>query len=95
MSKGEINRDFYCSANDYIEGYCDGEFNTKCGFGECENYHRKWPTEKQFKEEYGRDWDGGGYYFSGMSWIQSSPLDKIEVCACTPWGKPPDDWRPE
>ena len=21
--------------------------------------------------------------------------DKIIICACTPWGKPPDDWRSE
>ena len=21
--------------------------------------------------------------------------DKIIICACTPWGKPPDNWRPE
>jgi hypothetical protein len=21
--------------------------------------------------------------------------EPIIVCACTPWGKPPDDWRPE
>ena len=31
--------------------------------------------------------------WNGISDWKNTPLPI--VCACTPWGKPPDDWRPE
>jgi len=120
---GEINRDFYCSANLY-----DGEKKLKMydpnsyqsvdkgvckGFcDDCHNRHCKWPTPEQFKKEYGYEWpDDGAMYFKipdnrsfidGDGWgacrhetIKNKVSAITVVCACTPWGCPPADWRPE
>jgi len=54
---GEIDKDFYCSAN-----FMSNTYIRKCyistGGGQycpiyCPTYHRKWPTLEQFKEKYG------------------------------------------
>jgi hypothetical protein len=75
------------------------------GCKKCVNYHRKHPTPLQFLEEYGEEYpDEGAVYFNSdgdktIGWAVgiygnvSSDFEYI-VCACTPWGKPPDDWRP-
>jgi len=72
--KGEIDRDFYCSANFLmIDGSkCKREI---CGIdGCCEDYcphlHRKYPTPSEYKEEYGEEWpdDGAVYYTDGDGW---------------------------
>ena len=116
--KGEINKDFYCSANlfDYDKGKnpkcvtaatSDGIDKTCKG---CYCYHRKHPTPEQFREEYGEDYpDDGAVYFLWLDsekW-QVNSLENLRemfgesdllfyvVCACTPWGKPPNNWRPE
>jgi hypothetical protein len=60
------------------------------------------------KEEYGGEYPETGavyalsvYGSSGFEdWIAGVRKDFIDdgeslVCACTPWGKPPADWRPE
>jgi hypothetical protein len=97
--KGEIDRDYYCSENDCIER----KPNKECVDMVCRNCHRKHPTPEHFKEEYGEEWDGACYFWSDEDrfWFTSSKADTeflnrvTVVCACTPWGKPPNDWRPE
>jgi len=77
---GEIDKDFYCSANCYETTECFrqiAEDRRYCDEGkkECGCYHRKHPTVFQYKEEYGEDvpddmavycftFDGAGY-----SWV--------------------------
>jgi hypothetical protein len=75
----------------------------------CSHYRRKWPTPEQYKAEYGEEWpkDGAVYRLytnndgisSGISPLSMTNKNKFVihhvVCACTSWGKPPDDWRPE
>jgi len=82
--KNEIDKDFYCSANFPTcirsEG---GETIMERDILDCaicSNKHRKHPTPEQFKEEYGEDYPD---FYSNI------------ICACTPFGKPDDDWRPK
>ena len=104
----EIDRDFYCSAGAYARGadisWCELK-KTPC-YTRCKCYHRKWPTPEQFEEEYGFMYpDDWAVYLLRDEWILCAYDDlgvgyhrKIGtpiVCACTPWGKPPGDWRPE
>ncbi|MDR2897511.1 MAG: hypothetical protein LBU99_01760 [Spirochaetaceae bacterium] len=123
---GEIDKDFYCSANNVnAHGECR-ESNVNCiaSFeycNGCASFHLKHPTPKQFKEEYDREWDGamygvfddvgvidlefchiyamsGVWFAASSAQISAAKNDGINftvVCACTPWGKPPADWRPE
>ena len=117
---GEIDRDFYCSAGlyevelDNLNKLCNGSgsclrnLEGQC----CSCRHRKYPTPKQYKEEYGKEYpEGGAVYMNddGGAWWASSltsakMYEKLPrevgrsfyiVCACTPWGKPPNNWRPE
>jgi len=73
----------------------------------CNCYHRKWPTPEQFFEEYGLYYpDDGAVYEADIdqgnkpTWIIASywtakKMGKRHIiCACTPWGMPPADWRP-
>jgi len=76
----------------------------------CIFAHRKWPTPEQFEEEYGYKPYGLFYWIRiGGEWMpdeEESPsvyredvnygscLNEI-VVACTPYGKPPDNWRPK
>jgi hypothetical protein len=113
---GEINRDWYCLGSHYRDHKCFIDENLiGCGICDgCNLHHRKWPTPKQFEEEYDCIWEGA-------VWIQlpddSKPTTRIwfvydhkyarqvfgkgfekklpVICACTPWGKPPADWRSE
>ena len=76
---------------------------------ECICCHRKHPSPAQFREEYGFDYpddgavychtfDGGGYsWVAGeYEWAKEYRNDfEPIVCACTPWGKPDKNWRPE
>jgi hypothetical protein len=122
--KGDIDRDFYCSAGADTgsvicpKRFSGGEDGLYCA--DCKNRLRKWPTLEQFREEYGGEYpedgavycfDSGGGFDNGISkaWgacrlsiarmYESLPHELGRkfyiVCACTPWGKPPDDWRPE
>jgi len=80
------------------QGYC---------VSSCNSNHRKWTTPEQFREEYGVDYpDNGAVYVflhGEKKWavyeyvVAKRFNEKVEpvVCACTPWGCPPDDWRPE
>jgi hypothetical protein len=102
--KNEIDKDWYCSTagmNDCPDrdpmGVCAG----------CPDCHRKWPTPEQFKEEYGEEWKDAFYFLLNKGKVWRSILglynDKMKeslrddltvVCACTPWGKPPNGWKP-
>ena len=106
--KGENVNDFYCSAKRLVKGrdnasvYCLG----RCAKSKCENYHRKWPTPEQYKEEYGEAYPNEGAVFfrryNDTHWAvgvwdtvrKFNPIDYITVCACTPFGKPDKGWRP-
>jgi hypothetical protein len=106
---GEIDRDSYCSANDYSVGKCVVTDNHSECYHCLDNYHRKYPTPEQFKEEHGEEWKGAVYYHctatycddecEAKGWLANDEYgclcEPIIICACTPWGKPPDDWRPE
>ena len=74
-----------------------------CNFGK-----RKHPTPEQFKEEYGEEWTGAVYYHctnndcdsdcDARIWsteVYGCLSEPIIICACTPFGVPDKDWRPE
>lgn len=80
------------------------------GIIQCGSRHRKYPTPAQFKEEYGEDYpdDGTVYYrkpasaqfiadwqVSEWMYVRKTFIGYWVVCACTPRGKPPSEWRPE
>jgi len=113
--KDKIDKDFYCSA-----GFDEGEFCFRndngyvyCDKEKCSCYHRKHPTPKEFKEEYGFDVpDDMPVWFRKYVPDKFVPTDwrvsnfgRVKkryigryvdiVCACTPFGKPDDTWRPE
>jgi len=111
---GEIDKDFYCSADFFKEGEClKGLYPplSLCNIV-CPYYHRKYPTPEHFKSEYGFDYpdnaavyynhavilDEKGKHYSGWECgilkHATKQFDVIIVCACTLWGKPPEDWRP-
>jgi hypothetical protein len=104
MSGDEIDALHYCAADSYNDGFC--RHGGICSARECYYYRHKWPTPEQYKAEYGEEWpDGNATYhrahrnFPGWTtwWYEQWERDTYEdiVCACTPWGKPPDDWRPD
>jgi hypothetical protein len=120
--KGEINKDFYCSANRYrpekpAYDRCGGAESCDCQSDTCPHHHRKYPTPEQFKEEYGEEYaghrpvwwkyaDDNGIWrtksYNAAMGVQER-LNRegglysniLIVCACTPWDRPPADWRPE
>ena len=62
--KGEIDKDFYCSACNNLplscltgSGCLLGGYDTSI----CKNRHRKYPTPEQYRAEYGEDWAGAIY----------------------------------
>ena len=100
--KGEIDKDFYCALGRDKKKQRD-LCNNECAFCDCEAYQRKWLTLEQFKLEYETDYpdDWAVYVLTfGGKWEvyrydTFKDEDMLIVCACTPWGKPPADWRPE
>jgi hypothetical protein len=98
--KGEIDKDFYCSAGFKLNDKgCRIFSRLDCGKDHCLKRHRKHPTREQFKEEYGDEWKGAVYIFLNGIWHSDERWkvrkNSIAVCACTPWGKPADTWRPK
>ncbi|MCL2092985.1 MAG: hypothetical protein FWH12_02215 [Treponema sp.] len=105
----EINKTHFCSTGEMIktmtgEIHCHGKENNQCEF--CRNYKKKWLTVREFEREHWRPYpdEGAVYYIDGNDpndvWGITSYGDAkdderfIIVCACTPWGCPPNDWRP-
>ena len=84
-------------------------FRDRFACEDCPARHRKWPIPEQFKEEYGHEYPDNALVYwldkKDNSWRgtlyklwKMCLHDKKQgpcVCACTPWGKPPDYWRPE
>jgi len=112
----EIDKDLYCSGNNYKDGICEIDEDGECLKEDCEYQccHRKYPTPEQFKEEYGEEWTGAVYSICTHNcgekrnclykdWSEERPMKSptscesylVQVCACTPIGKPPADWRPK
>ena len=105
----EINKEFYCSAGVYmpkVGGMCliksqATDKLTPCEFENCSAYHCKYPNPEQFEQEHGFKWEGAVYVWweQEKCWMAlNDPKTHesfIQVCACTPWGRPPADWRPE
>ena len=99
---GEIDRDCFCSA--FLDPLKDCMDIADCSG--CANIHRKWPTPQQYCEEYGAEWpedgavysyfdDGQGWVVCSLKWAKEKWLERNPiVCAATPCGKPPDDYRP-
>lgn len=102
--KCEIDKNFYCIINK--TNYCFGN-SIEHPCIECNYRKLKYITPEQFKEEYGKKWDGLVYFkfdnddkkWEFAEYENVIALEKeisgelIKICACTPWGKPPDDWR--
>ena len=87
---------------------CGVDTQGSCTKSHCGYYRRKWPTPEQYEEEYGEKYleERPIWYFSTATlsweldalWHQRLLFEELHlptVCATTPWGKPPDDWRPE
>ena len=101
----KMSENFYCAAHFHENGYCLAR-HANCHGSHCPNWHRKWPTPEEYKKEYGYEWpdDGAVYYLvaGGSGWVWSCDLYRtaehfsdVIVCACTPFGSPPENWRPE
>ena len=99
--------DFIQMGDNYEPEHCHGKTNGYCEG--CSARHRKWPTPEQFQEEYGVNYPNDGLtWFRWLyddGWSKWNPgaykgvksdrrFIKQIICACTPWGKPPADWRP-
>jgi hypothetical protein len=75
-----------------IQAGCYFHFETCTGF-------KSQGTPEQFREEYGENWKGGIYALVNISgvigWYELPYLEITApvICACTPFGKPPRDWR--
>jgi len=103
--KNEIDENFYCSAgfwDSYKGGFCKNPSNDGINCREdCPNRHRKYPTPEQFKEEYGYEWTGLVYGRRNekenwsFGYKDSYVANAQVICACTPFPKPDDKWRPE
>ena len=108
--KSEINRDFYCSAGSYQpDGKCIDAIcaPSQMCHKTCRNYHRKFPTPEQFKKEYGEEYasnrpvwafiqdDWHIFELATLKEGREIPGMFAVVCACTPFGKPGEGWRPE
>jgi len=109
----EIDKDFYCSGNNYVIRNYYGSCSLDKLCHSCNCHHRKHPTPEQFKEEYGEEYpdDGAVYvlfetvvscnYTASLFSEAKASIEKNPrfysniVCACTPFGKPDSDWRPE
>jgi hypothetical protein len=103
----EIDEDFYCSS----AGATDCPEKGNCIASGCPDCHRKHPTPEQFRREYGMEVpDDIPVWFvdsdieeRGDCWEQEiyccitrypEQIGSI-VIACTPFGAPEDNWRPE
>jgi len=97
----ELKNDLFCSRVDF----CDAAISNGCEELSCGECHRKWPTPEQFQEEYGENYplNGAVYALFEDYWKPTSLFEAthpmrgklIIVCACTPFGKPDEEWRPE
>ena len=62
----------------------EGAVYILCTFEPCdENCNSNWHLYENEKEA-----------LADLCGVATEETDPILVCACTPWAKPPDDWRP-
>jgi len=103
----EISNELFCSRT----YYCDAAISNGCEELNCGECHRKFPTLGKFIDEYSEEWKGAVYSHCTnddcddkeckyREWGDGEEYaclgdDHLTVCACTPFGKPPDGWRPE
>jgi len=71
--KDKMNNGFYCTA-DYFDTYRGGICKDPCHDGSicespCKHLHRKWPTPKQYEEEYGEEVPDGMLVYVDVSWL--------------------------
>jgi len=109
--KNEIDKDFYCSAGYFNKSVkaCNAleVFPPECtSTSFCKNRHRKHPTPEEYKNEYGEEvpvdmpvWARrvdvtNGWALGIWGNVRMGVYDFV-VCACTPFGKPDDNWRPK
>ena len=106
--RGEIDEQYYCSAEMFIKGGMCVYYkpHKPCIKGDCGYCHCKYPTPEQFKKEYGKEYSYNGaiYYYIPVQNVWIADMYKyakrafmenaasIIICACTPWGCPPEDW---
>jgi hypothetical protein len=109
--KGDIDRDFYCGAGVVMTDCCAYQSHACTFECECCHRKWPTPEQykKEYSEEYPEDgavWWCKDYGIAGYSDWTLDTYAKADAyrkawygvciaCACTPWGKPPDDWRPE
>jgi len=106
--ENEIDKNLFCSGDFYRDGYCENHDDDCGGLGCCKLCHRKWPTVSQFKEEYERKLKVGCAVYQLLpvrgfnddvweigTWDGQELPGAISIVTCTPWGKPPANWRPE
>jgi hypothetical protein len=107
MKPIEISDELFCGRIDF----CDAAILNGCEELSCGECHRKHPTPEQFLEEYGEEWKGAVYYLcmdaecdnhrcGAKKWTTDEygcliENERLTVCACTPFGKPGKDWRPQ
>jgi len=107
--KGEIDKDYYCSTAGFYDcpekGDCGGCPDKHRKYPTPEQFREKWGEEwngamhticvaencKISKCLYYMEWSDMPEF---DNYPDCQPFLK-RVCACTPWGKPPADWRPE
>lgn len=104
-----MNDQFYCVWHGEDSSDCPRSGYEECD--SCRGKHHKWPTPVQFRKEYGREvpddipvWSMHGNFNddSTEGW-HLSPWKNVKefmhitfaVIACTPFGKPSNDYLPE
>lgn len=99
----EIKKDYFCSGDFWNGERCSLSVTGNC-IPTCQMRNCKYPTPEQFFAEYEREWpdDGAVYILNDGAWFvamyhaaKNAYRGNPVVCACTPFGKPSDDWRPE
>jgi hypothetical protein len=92
-----MDKKHFCMADNSCFENCKG----------CKHYKSRFPTPEQFLEEYGRECRVGDPIWVLLKRVYNNKLVKtwtlttctpywiesgeLIVCACTPWGKPPDN----
>jgi len=108
--KDEINTDFYCSGRcPYLAHFgCDEPLCLKCNNRHrkhptpeqfLEEYGEEYPDDAAvyvlFETTISSEWDAELFSEARHSIAKHPSFYSNIICACTPFGKPDDKWRPE
>jgi len=79
----EIDKEHFCSRWSFPSDIrnCLLKGDGHCAVGDCRCYHRKWPTKKQFEEEYGFKPDNHQFWYlyaGGYSPYEIEECDHVE-----------------